>query len=407
MRRLFGCCAAVAVFLAGATTDSLARVIVRPAVAQQPVTIFSFPTLATGINPVGGLVDVGGSLYGTTSGGGSCATNSYGCGTIYAVGKTTAPGHQVRRRIVSIFAGSPTDGAAPQAGLIAISNALYGTTQGGGAAGTVFVCGLTGGEHPIFIFSAPDGVDGGQPVTALFASGSELYGTTHGNGAFDEGVVFKMNIDGSNYAVLHNFGGTDGAYPTGGLLGLTTDGSFNLYGTTSEGGTAGGTVFQLNATGTTVWSYPFEGPPTDGVIPEGTLIALNGFLYGTTASGGTYNAGTVFRIPKTGGKPTILHSFVAGSDGATPFAGLLYDKSNGYLYGTTAGGNAVLYGTVFKMLPSGANFSVLHYFFGPTPQDETDGNSPRGNLILADGLLYGTTIYGGTAGLGTVFAVKP
>jgi uncharacterized repeat protein (TIGR03803 family) len=70
-----------------------------------------------------------------------------------------------------------------------------------------------------------------------------LYSTTFVGGADDYGVVFRLAPSGTE-TVLHAFtGGNDGGYPWTGLM---ADKKGNLYGTTYEGGTAGGgTVFEV------------------------------------------------------------------------------------------------------------------------------------------------------------------
>jgi uncharacterized repeat protein (TIGR03803 family) len=113
---------------------------------------------------------------------------------------------------------------------------------------------------------------------------------------------------------------------------------------------------------------------TDGAIPAGGLVAdANGNLFGTTQGGGAYvpigfGAGTVSEIAKTASgyasTPTTLVSFAPpGTNGATPFAGLIAD-ANGNLFGTTAFGGAYGYGTVFEITGSGFVVSVT---FAGTP----------------------------------------
>src|SRR5262249_18419337 len=67
---------------------------------------------------------------------------------------------------------------------------------------------------------------------------------------------------------------------------------------------------------------------SDGANPNARLVqASDGYLYGTTSSGGDGGAGTVFRID-TSGNLTTLHSFV-GNDGNNPAAGLI-EASDGF-----------------------------------------------------------------------------
>jgi uncharacterized repeat protein (TIGR03803 family) len=73
--------------------------------------------------------------------------------------------------------------------------------------------------------------------------------------------------------------------------------------------------------------YRFKGGSLSG------LLDVNGTLYGTTFSGGTSNAGTVYSV-STSGVVKVLYSFKGGSDGAHPIGGLIDVK--GVLYGTTS-----------------------------------------------------------------------
>jgi uncharacterized repeat protein (TIGR03803 family) len=220
---------------------------------------------------------------------------------------------------------------------------------------------------------------------------------------------------------LHNFTGnpSDGSTPYSGLL-IGSGGV--LYGTTSSGGTAKhGTVFSLTPPVTQggAWTeavlYSFAGGTTDGATPcYGTLaVDSNGVLYGTTEFGGTKNDGTVFSLtpPVTQGgawTESLIYSFAGGSDGATPLAGLAME-AQGVLYGTTEFGGAGADGTVFSLTPpakqGGAwTESVLYSFTDLVG----DGKNPFSALAIGSGgVLYGTTNYGGTANAGTVFSLTP
>ncbi len=95
--------------------------------------------------------------------------------------------------------------------------------------------------------------------------------------------------------------------------------------------------------------YSFAGSP-DGASPVAALIHdAAGTLYGTTQNGGAFNDGTVFKLDTTG-EETVLHSFTGAADGKSPDAALIRD-AGGNLYGTTYGGGAFGFGTVFKIAP--------------------------------------------------------
>ncbi len=232
---------------------------------------------------------------------------------------------------------------------------------------------------------------------------------------------------GARDQVLHAFqGGSDGAFPSAGLL---EDRSGSLYGTTVNGGGSAnaGTVFKLTPAGTGYTErilYSFRGG-NDASYPEAALLAdQSGALYGT-AGGGT--AGTVFKLTPSGSGyiESVLYSFPGGAGGAAPQSALVAD-SKGALYGTTWEGGinsrhcivfaAYSCGVVYKLTPAGTGYteSVLYAFQGYP----NDGGNPGGSLTVSkDGSLYGVTAAGGngscndygygTTGCGTVFKLTP
>jgi uncharacterized repeat protein (TIGR03803 family) len=121
-------------------------------------------------------------------------------------------------------------------------------------------------------------------------------------------------------------------------------------------------------------------------------------LYGTTLAGGKYGHGTVFAVTAAG-EERVLHSFGGAGDGASPLAALV--DVNGVLYGTTYIGGKYSYGAVFAMTPAGDE-RLLYSF---DPRDRVDGYGPEAALIDVNGVLYGTTCYGGKYGPGTVFSL--
>jgi uncharacterized repeat protein (TIGR03803 family) len=211
-------------------------------------------------------------------------------------------------------------------------------------------------------------------------------------------TVAQTTIEGAtnNHNVLgidYVFKGKDGGLPTAALI---EDRAGNLYGTTSSGGSGFGVVFKLNAAHHESVLHAFTGP--DGRLPRGSLVLDRfGSLYGTTSYGGAADFGTVFKIDPNGTE-TVLYSFTGSPDGRNPSAGLVIDIA-GNLYGTTEFGGTSDLGTIFQIDTSGRQ-RVLHSFTG----DSTDGSDPKASLIVDNaGKLYGTTFSGGTGGKGTVF----
>jgi len=256
------------------------------------------------------------------------------------------------------------------------------------------------------VYSFTGGKDGGNPLDGVIAgSGGTLYATTNAGGASGNGTVFEISKSGEE-SVLYSFaGGSDGANPTGGLI---FDKAGNLYGTTSAGGGVAnaGTIFEITAAGQEEVLYTFPAG-SNGASPEaGLVLDAKGNLYGTTSAGGAYDNGAVFELaaPKTGSKwtETLLYSFGTGTDGAVPVSNVTL--VGGAIYGTTSAGGAYGYGTVFQLTRSGSAWSenILHNF-----QDGDDGAIPYGGLIEdKSGNLYGAATEGGTGGGGTIYELS-
>ena len=214
-----------------------------------------------------------------------------------------------------------------------------------------------------------------------------LYGTTVNGGENVSGVVFKLTATGKE-SVLYNFTGrTDGRYPTAALV---TDPAGNFYGTTTEAYGGPGSIFKLAPNGAFTLLY------AAGSCCE-VLRDSAGDVYGV-AGAGAYNEGEVFEV-NTSGTASILFSFNDASDGAyAPLGGLIRD-GQGNIYGTTAYGGTYNQGTVYKLAPDGTE-TVLYNFAGYP----NDGSYPYAAMTLdAQGNLYGTTASGGSADDGTVF----
>jgi uncharacterized repeat protein (TIGR03803 family) len=387
--------------------------------AQKESVLYSFCThggsgCTDGHEPTAGMVlDQEGNLYGTTPSGGTD-----GRGVAF---KLTPKGKETV--LYSFCAQSNcVDGDFPQAGLVFDQKGnLYGTASEGGlyyyacdgfGCGTVFKLTPAGQET---VLDGLAGYYGYNPVAGLtLDEKGNLYGTTSYGGDYGGGVVFKVTPKGKEI-VLYNFcaqGGnhcTDGATPKAGLV---FDQKGNLYGTTYSGGDGVGCqsygcgiVFKLTPEGkeTVLHSFCGQSGCTDGAGPyAGLVFDQKGNLYGTTAYGGNYNqynicpsgCGVVFKLTPRG-KETVLYTFCAQTnctDGASPYAGVVFDQK-GNLYGTTVGGGAYYQGLVFKVNPKNKE-TVLYSFCAQT--NCTDGANPEAGLVFdRKGILYGTTQYGG------------
>ena len=362
---------------------------------------FAGVAIGDGYEPYPTLINVNGTLYGTTYAGGSGppCTSSTGCGTVFALDPTTGAEHPVYA-----FKGG-SDGSYPIGRLVKVGNTLYGTTSAGGGSnlcvsgcGTVFSIDLsTGAEHVVYAFVG--GSDGTNPYSGLIKVGDKLFGTTPYGGEDGLGTVYSIDLATGAEKVVYYFGGeSDGRYPYATLI----DVGGTLYGTTTEGGgdANAGIVFALNPrSGREKIVYTFGGGP-DGVFPTASLIASGGLLYGTTNSGGAHGNGSVFSVDPVSGAEKVLDSFTAGN----PFAELTL--FHGRLWGTTVFGGGSGYGSIFSVDMKTGKLTIAYSFVG-----STQGQWPSAGLLAFKGGLYGTTGYGGSAdcydGCGTAFVYSP
>jgi uncharacterized repeat protein (TIGR03803 family) len=258
--------------------------VVRVTQSGSVVVLHDFGGGADGAYPEGGLINVDGTFYGTTYEGGNGCTFDHGCGTVFSV---TPSGTET---VVYAFHGETQDGGFPRASLVDLNGTLYGTTNEGGSAnlGTVFSVTASGTEHVLHSFQGSG--DGEYPEAGLVAVNGTLYGTTASGGRYSGGTVFSITPSGTE-TILHSFvcvgdgcspaatllalngkmygtttagegdgivfsitpsgtekvlhvftGGSDGAYPYGGLINIRR----TLYGTTKSGGTYNdGTVYSI------------------------------------------------------------------------------------------------------------------------------------------------------------------
>jgi uncharacterized repeat protein (TIGR03803 family) len=225
-------------------------------------------------------------------------------------------------------------------------------------------------------------------------------------------AIATIDASAQTFKSIFDFSGTNDGGPVYSALVQGTDGK--LYGTTWGGGANGeGTVFRVTSGGIvdTIYSFCVQSNCEDGATPlAGLALGSDGNFYGTTVGGGANDFGTVFKITLEG-TLTTLHSF-DNLDGAYPWAGVI-QATDGNFYGTTkeGGGGGVCEGsidcgTVFKITPSGKLTTL--YSFSCTLGDCANGVEPVDALLQAsDGNFYGTTSGTGTSGFGTIFKITP
>jgi uncharacterized repeat protein (TIGR03803 family) len=318
-----------------------------------------------------------------------------------------------REAVLYRFSGDDPDQGGPFGSVILDGDGnLYGTTSGLPLfAGTVFTVEKAGRQTVLHSFTG--GADGGSPEAGLIQDAAgNLYGTTVFGGAFGQGVVFKLDTVGKE-SVLHSFKGVGDGTNTlaslirdaaGNLYG-TASGGGSFRGPCAGSGC--GTVFRLAPNGKLKVLHTFT-RGSDGASPLGLVRDAAGNLFGTASSGGDPDC-TVGGVPGCGAvfkldvkdKLTVLHTFTGGFDGGSPSAGLAQDAA-GNLYGTTAVGGAFGKGVVFKLDTTG-KLTVLHAFTGGS-----DGGNPDSVVLDGAGNLYGTAATGGRCrdqGCGVVFKI--
>jgi len=444
--------------------------VIQPAQAQYVQSVpYTFTGGSDGAAPTAGLIsDSKGNLYGTATNGGDISGANCpglnpptGCGVVFELTPPSGGSGSWTESVLYTFTGG-SDGAYPQAALIFDAKGnLYGTAANGGdTSGSN--CTATGGCGVVFELSPPSGgagpwtetvlytftgtPDGSVPFAGLiFDAKGNLYGTTAGGGASGFGTVFELSPPSGGTGswtetLLYSFSGSsDGDSPVAGLI---FDAKGNLYGTTVNGGSAFGVVFELSPpSGGTNWTesvlYAFK-DSADGAYPyAGVIFDAKGNLYGTTSNGGNmsgpnckvaHGCGVVFELsPPSGGigawTETVPYTFTGATDGGYPYAGLIFD-SKGNLYGTTAqGGNTSGSncsasdgcGVVFELTPpsggTGAWTETLPYVFN----GGSDGANPYAGLFLdSQGSLYSSTAMGGntsgsncsSGGCGVIFELS-
>jgi len=401
-------------------------------------------------------------LFGRTAIGGS-----NGCGTIFSI-NPDGSNYNVQYR----FGGA--DGCDPRHDAMIVNpndGKLYGTTQGVnqtiatppppntyGNWGQIFsfmpATSISTPINAVHKFANPSPTaapfDGAQqhssfsidPVTGM------LYGQSAAGGATNDGMLYAVSPDGTQFVDLYDFSKDDGRDPhgrivlQGGVLYGIARSDGKLPGGTSSSSSYGyGSVYAYTLTtplanGPVTVLHVFAGAPNDGAFSDHgylTPVTIGGktILFGMTQCGGAGpknasckgngdGSGVIFQIdpaatPGSAAAFNVVHSFqVAGAtDGALPYGSLMYDGT--YLYGTTSAGGAYGNGTVFRVAPvamGGTAAPTLLYQFGA---NANDGIKPIDNVIKVGNTLYGMTVYGGASGpspddpsvngSGTVFAI--
>ncbi len=240
--------------------------------------------------------------------------------------------------------------------------------------------------------------DGAYPTCGkLVTDGTRLYGTTSAGGDMNQGVVFSIKLDGSDFQILHTFryqrpDQLDGYDPYGTLT--LSDGV--LYGTTLHGGSnlflkyytpcTYGVLFRLNTDGTgyqALYEFPRDGSGWVTSYNQGGVIVSGTKIYGVISGGGGW--GNIWSMDTDGSDFRMLHSFHPDNDGYHPSSLVLVGS---YLYGTAKRGRAT--GCMFRIRTDGSDFTLL----SQGPQWGTD-SSLDADSVLSPFVPYGSELYGG------------
>lgn len=276
---------------------------------------------------------------------------------------------------------------------------LWGMTPKGGAnkTGVIFKYDANLGAQTV-VYSFEENT-GNQPDGDLLqASNGKLYGLASRGGNYGMGVLFEYNPQTGTYTKKVDFEGeATGGYPNANLIEAS---NHKLYGMTGDGGlNNGGVLFEYDLSGGFQKLHDFN--EADGTQPRGSLMEFQGALYGVTWNDGDGDWGTMFKYDPARGIFSKLHDFTGESAGRHPVGNLI--EANGKLYGMTHEGGTEDNGIIYEYDPApgtGPNFTVIYNF----TQAASIGYAPFGSLIkAADGNFYGLTLFGGTTGRGAIF----
>src|SRR5208282_4508261 len=319
--------------------------------------------------------------------------------------------------------GVCVDGANPQSSLTSSGGNFYGTTKFGGQVsngvgyGTIFDLSPNGGggwnETVLYSFCPGGGylcADGSFPVgPVVFDSAGNLYGTTPVGGSSNCGyppgcgVVFELSPAAGSWteSLPYTFCLQESCSETGDgpLSDLIMDAAGNLYGTDDIG------VFELSPSGGG-WTFQVISHGA-GNPPSGLAMDADGNIFFLASTSG-WKVYEVSPNGKGGWNTTSIYSFT--SSPRTVIWGALALDQAGNIYDTETAWYDIrkkshdFRGTVYRLSPGKSGWTKKVLFTFTPAGSATEGNAPSGGLVLdAAGNLYGTTIQGGTYGLGTVF----
>ena len=354
-------------------------------------TIHTFSSQTDGRAPLGGLVPVGGSLYGVTRSG---PGDMEFVGTIFHV--IVATGELVTD---FVFAGSGQPFGPNCPLTLGPDGLLYGTSVGGSFGVLYRFNPATGVTTTLREFSAADGAGLGD---FALAPGGSLFGSAIVGGTEDAGTAFRYTPATETFQRIYSLApsnGVDGRRPGP----IVSGGDGNFYGVTdlpNSGASSGWALFRLRPGAGATFTYERLRELDENVAGRPTQVKLtlgaDGLLYGYAQAGGPSGNGTLFRFdPNEGGPPadpiafTLVHAFPQLNTW-NPSAPVL--AADGFLYGVTNAGGAANRGAVYRLNATTAAVAIL----GDVPAASTPHIVNSALVPGPDGLLYGTSVAGPT-----------
>jgi len=271
---------------------------------------------------------------------------------------------------------------------------LWGITQK-----SIFRTNVDGSNMQFYHFI--DSLGWGSIGNLAFGHNGKLYGIASAGGCNNGGTVFSFDPASGLFTDIYGFECNFNLYDMGWnpLSGPMVASDGKIYGMTYYGGNFNQGVIYVVDPATNIYTDIHDFGDSTGVDPDGTLIQLSdGKLYGT-AIGGTNGGGVIFSYNPVDSIYTPLHYFEDSTIGQGPYLAGLIKATNGKLYGTTEYGGAHNYGVIFSFDVSTSVYSDIYDF------DSLNGYYPGAGVIQAtNGLLYGTTIYGGAFNDGNIYS---
>ncbi len=335
-----------------------------------------------GENPVGILTEINGRIWGVTDKG------SLGVGHIYNMNLDGTD-----YKSVHPFGSINKDGYYIETGLTEHAGYLWGVTTLGGTNndGAIYKLKIDGSEYTIaHNFIEPKGL---SPRGRLLFSNGLLWGTTQSGGTNSIGVIYNIQPDGTGFNVVYNFESLSGINPVGNLI----ESNGKIWGLSHNGGSkASGTIFSIELDGTGFTKVDDLNVAVTGSLPNGGLQEINGKLWGVTSGGGTNSKGTIFSINTDG--TSLTNNFNFGGDyGRLPFCNLI--ESNGKIWGHATYGGKGDHGVIFNLDLNGSNYNVVKHFYSK------NGSIPLNGLIESNGKLWGVTNEGGSMNFGVIYSI--